>query len=228
MLPVRCRPGDNAKSNIAAFVLFWSCSASLLLLSGSFARELGGAPDEAAHYVTGLMIHDYVASGAAQAPMPFAENFYAHYPKVAFAVWPPLFHVMEAAWMLAISPSKPSVLLMLSGIATLLAYFLFCAVRDRFGYVAGLCAGLFFISVPLVQQCTNTVLIDSTVALFSLLAILRFARYLEGGRGRDAALFGIWSSAAMLSKYNGLALAFVPIVAVALSRRWSVLRRPAT
>jgi 4-amino-4-deoxy-L-arabinose transferase-like glycosyltransferase len=222
------RQRKGVPGRLAAILLFWIACVLLLFLSGAFTRELGGTPDEAAHYVTGLMIRDYVASGAAQAPMPFAENYYAHYPKVAFAIWPPLFHVMEAAWMLVVSSSKTSIFLLLACFATLLAYLLFRAVENAFGYTAGISAGLLFVSVPLVQESTHTVMIDLSVALFSFLAILRFGRYLDRGRWQDAAWFGIWSSAAVLSKYNGLALAFVPLFAAAFTRKWSILRRPAT
>jgi hypothetical protein len=192
----------------------------LQYLCGTYRRELGGAPDEAAHFITGLMIHDYVSSGMKSAPVDYAQAYYAHYPKVAFGVWPPLFHVAEAAWMLLVFPSKASVFLMLAGITAILAYLLFRTVERLYGSAAGLCAGVLLLSTPLMQQSTVMVMVDSTVALFSFLAMLRFARYIDGGRWQDAALFAIWASAAILSKYNGAALALVPPLCAALTRRW--------
>src|SRR5262249_40854090 len=159
------------------------------------------------------------------APLDFAKEYYTHYPKIAFGIWPPLFHMMEAAWMLLVSPSKVSMCLMLGGITALVAYLLFRAVERHFGFAGGICAGLLLISMPLMQQSTSLVMGDSSVALFSFLAILRFGRYLDWGRWQDAALFGIWGSAAILSKYNGLALALVPPLCAALTGRWNLLRR---
>ncbi len=49
--------------------------------------------DEAAHFVTGLMIRDYAAEALGAPPLEFAERFYLSYPKVAFGIWPPLFHL---------------------------------------------------------------------------------------------------------------------------------------
>jgi hypothetical protein len=213
---------------VAAFAAFCCATVLMVYLSGAFTHELGGAADEAAHFMTGLMIHDYVKSGIGSTPIDFAKNYYAHYPKLAFGIWPPLFHVMEAGWMVLVSPSKAAVLWMLSGITILLAYLLFSTVERCFGFAAGICAGLVLISVPLMQQNTNLVMVDSSVALFTFLAVLRFARYLESGRWQDAALFGIWASAAILSKYNGLALALVPPLCAAITGRWKLLWRGPT
>ena len=210
---------------LAAFLALWGTATLFLFLSGALKSEFGGNPDEAAHYVTGLMIHDYVAEGNRQAPRAFAETFYAHYPKVAFGTWPPLFHVMEAVWMLFTSPSRTSVLMMLTCITALLAYSLFRAVGELFGVLPGISAGVLLTSAPLMQQSTSMVMIDSSVALFCFLAALRFGRYLDTGRWQDSAWFGIWSSAAMLAKYNGLALVLVPPMCILLTQRWDLLRR---
>src|SRR5215510_2485101 len=101
---------------MAALAVFCCITVLMAYLSGAFSHELGGTADEAAHFMTGLMIHDYVKSGIKTPPFAFAKDYYTHYPKLAFGIWPPLFHVMEASWMLLISPSKASVIFMLCGI----------------------------------------------------------------------------------------------------------------
>jgi hypothetical protein len=205
------------------------CTVLLFLsLSGGFNHELGGDPDEAAHFVTGLMIHDYVRLGTSVPPFEFAKEYYGHYPKMAFGIWPPLFHTMEAGWMLLVSPSKISVLILLSLIAASLAYFVFATVARQFGFTSGMCAGLFLVSLPMIQQSTNLVMLDSCVALFSFIACLHFGRYLDSDRWQEAALFGIWAAAAILTKYNGLALALLPPLCALLSGRWRILLRGKT
>ena len=213
---------------IAALAFFACATLFLQYLSGAFTHELGGAPDEAAHFMNGLLIHDYVASGIRTTPFNFAEEYYAHYPKIAFGIWPPLFHAIEGAWMLLTSPTKVSVLLMLALISTLLAYLLYLTIERYFGSSAGICAGLLLISVPVMQQSTSLVMLDSLFALFSFLAIYRYGRYLDGGCWQDSAWFGIWASAAILTKYNGLALAFIPPLCALFTGRWRIFRRGST
>src|SRR5690349_16507783 len=49
----------------------------------AYQAEWSGDSDEAAHYVTGLMVRDYIASGLPGSPMSFAQRYYDHYPRVA-------------------------------------------------------------------------------------------------------------------------------------------------
>ena len=49
--------------------------------SGFFATELARHPDEPAHFVTGVLVYDYLRSGFDQTPMSFAEQFQAQYRK---------------------------------------------------------------------------------------------------------------------------------------------------
>ena len=109
---------------ITAF-LFFGVQTSLQWVNGAFISEFGGHSDEAAHYVTGLMVHDYVAA-LRQAqdpdpPMKFAKEYYIHYPKVAMGHWPPFFYVVQTAWTLLFSPSRISMILLMAFLTTLLS-----------------------------------------------------------------------------------------------------------
>src|SRR6202035_5156727 len=64
--------------------VLWMLAALLQWKAGAYTVELSGNPDESAHYITGLMIRDYIASGHVTSPMTYAEQYYAHYPKIAF------------------------------------------------------------------------------------------------------------------------------------------------
>lgn len=95
-----------------------SCvAAGLTWASGAFQAEFVGNPDEAAHYVTGLMVRDYVAAGLPRGPLRFAENYYLHYPKVALGRWPPGFYLLQTAWTMVFSPSRLSILLSMAALA---------------------------------------------------------------------------------------------------------------
>ena len=73
---------------LAAIVFVFAFDVAFLwqLFAGAYGSEFGGHPDEAGHYVTGLMVRDYVATGFPGSPMKFAGEYYRHYPKVALGV----------------------------------------------------------------------------------------------------------------------------------------------
>lgn len=223
------RHGRSLQSSLAARFapLFVTATviAVLQVSSGTYRAELS-TPDESAHFVTALMIRDYIVGGFATSPMAFATNYYIHYPKVAFGSWPPLFHVLQAACLL-VWPAKASVLVLLACISCAVAMTLYYTARRRWGPVAGLCLALFLVAMPLSQYLASEVLADGLIGLFDLWAILLLARYLETRRTRDALWFGLLAGLSMLTKQNGAALLLVPFIAVPLSGRWDLFRRRA-
>lgn len=192
-------------------------------LSGAFRAEFN-APDEAAHYVTGLMIRDYVRARLPGDPMAFATNFYVHYPKVSFGIWPPLFHIVEAAWMLLWSPSRTSVLLLLAATVSLLAWLLYRAAAREWGVGVGAAVALVFVLLPTTQYVTSRVNADALVALLVFASTLAWARVMERERVRDAVAFGLLGGAAMLTKGNGCALLLVPFVSLLVGGRLALMR----
>src|SRR5487761_2640999 len=75
---------------LIVFAFFCSITVAFQIASGCYRSEFDGYPDEPAHYITGLMVHDYIASGSPfhrssqENPLHYAENYYLHYPKVSF------------------------------------------------------------------------------------------------------------------------------------------------
>jgi len=179
--------------------------------AGAFTADLSG-PDESAHFVTGLLIRDYVAAGITRSPLAFAKDYYLHYPKVAFGVWPPLFHVIEAGWTLVFPATVPSVLALVGLGAVLLGFIVYRIGETTTSAAMALVAALIFVALPTTQLVTTRVLADVQVALFEWCAVVAWARYLERDRSRDAVWFGVWGSAAMLTKGNAMALLAVPVL----------------
>lgn len=210
---------------VVAWVLFWLIAALLQWQGGAYRAEFGSHPDEAAHYVTGLMVHDWIASGHLATPVTFAKDFYAHYPKVAFGIWPPLFHILGALWMLVFTPSKVSVLLLEALIGAALATTLYRALRWRYSIAISGLGGALFLLLPLERYATRAVMVDVLVALLAFVAMIFLVRYVDSGRSRDAVWFGIFAALCMGSKSNGVALVLLPIFVILLTGRFDLLRR---
>jgi len=195
------------------------------ILGNAYGSEFGGYPDESAHFITGLMIRDYVASGFHQGPMRYAESYYLHYPKVAFGMWGPLLHFTEAGWMLIFPPSRITALVLMALITALTAFFLYRALRDEVGTPLAWLAAIMFIAIPNVQTYTAMIMADGMVALMDFLAAMAFARYLDTENWKYSAQFGVFATLSILTKGNGVALVFLPLFAMIFARKLGLLKR---
>lgn len=215
-----------AWTDLLALAAIFAAVLALQLAGGAYANEFGGHPDEAGHYVTGLMMRDYALSRDWSSPMHFAQNYYVHYPKVALGHWPPVFYLAQATWTIPFGPSRASVMLLMGTLTTALAGTLYHVVARRHGRLSGLVAALVLVGLPVTQDLTGVLMADVPVALLSFWAALAFARYLDGGRWRDSTAFGVLAGLTILTKGNGIFMALVPPLALVLSGRWRLLARP--
>src|ERR1700687_2702375 len=206
---------------LICFILFaGACTLGLQMTDGAFLAELGTIyPDEAPHYINGLLIAHYVSDAFGQPPIAYAKAFVLSFPKVSIGHWPPFFYVVEACWMLIVSQSKLSALVLSGLISAILGGAIGSIVARRTGIASGIAVVLFYVLTPLVRENASAVMVDLFVALLDFAAALAFARYITNPSWRWAAGFGLIASAAILSKGNGLALALLPPLALVLNNR---------
>ncbi len=209
-------------------IIFFSVHLLLQVLARSFLNESGAHPDEAAHYVSGMMVRDYIAAMDLSSPIRFAENYYIHYPKIAIGHWPPLFYVLEGVWMLIFSVSRVSVLLMVGLIVALMASTVFQVMRREFGNLIAIISGLLVVAAPIVQLYSGMIMLEPLVAALSLWATLCFGRYIHTEKVVWSIGFGIFASLAIMTKGNGLALALIPGLAIVLCGRFNLIKRLST
>ena len=133
------KPAATRPWVIAAIVLVLGFDLAFLWQrrAGATESELGGHPDEAAHYITGLAARNYFAHDLARGPHESFADFSSHYPGVRSVANPPLFPVAEAAWISAFGKSRTSVLMMMCLVAAFIALLLHLALREEFGVPAG-------------------------------------------------------------------------------------------
>jgi len=124
-------------AGISTFAILFAWTVLLQWGAGAYRSEFSGYPDEPAHYVSGLMVRDYLMAGLPRNPLAFAENYYLHYPKVAIGMWGPLLHLSEGVWMCLFTSSRTSILLMMALITAALAFTLSRVLRAEFGWGAG-------------------------------------------------------------------------------------------
>jgi hypothetical protein len=196
----------------------------LQLAGGAFHSEFGGAADEAAHCVTGLLVRDYVAQGFPHNPMRFAENYYLHYPQIAFGHWPPVFYLLQACWTLLLPDTRASLLVLMGCVTAATATVLHLEIRKRVSTLAAFVFPVIFLSLPKVQQHSSMVMADLLVSLLYLGAALLLVRFFRKDTYGSAAACGLAASILILTKANGLAMAAVPLMAALALREYRRLR----
>jgi hypothetical protein len=210
--------------SVVIFLLFLAAVFVLQLASGAYKAEFSGYPDEPAHYITSLMVHDYIVGLHWSHPLEFAEQYYAHYPKVAFGHWPPFFYIVQAAWMLLFSTSRSSIRIEIALTSAFLAWSVYVQSKKWFGGRAGpILAGLVTISIPVVQTYMDEEMAEILLTVLCFWAAVYFAEFLDTERWRDAILFAVFFSLAVLTKGNGWLLAGLVPFGVALTRKFGVL-----
>ena len=210
---------------VVLFLLLFLVSWLFQYWGHSWNGENNAESDAPAHYVSGLMVHDYVRLGFPVSPIQFAQVFYAHYPKVAIGHWPPVFYVLQAAWMLLFGDSLHSDLAFMAFLNALFAMTLYVVARREFGSkAAAIFCTVLMLSIPVVQWCEDSILADLPVALFSFWAALCWARYLDNGRIRWAVGFSSLALLGILTKGNGYAVVLAPPITILLTRRFDVLK----
>jgi hypothetical protein len=216
------RPGSFRKAiAFAALVVF---AFALYTAVGVFQTEFGAYGDEGMHYVTGLMVRDFVLTPASWSrPMPFAKEYYLHFPKVGLGNWPPGFAILQTLWSLPFGDSRHSMLTFMTVMAVVLAYLVFRIAEPGYGGLLALLGSAILLAAPLTQSHAAMVMAEIPLAIVSFLAMLMFARFLVSESWRDTIYFGILTSAAILIKGNAWNLVLMTGFALLFSGRLRVL-----
>jgi hypothetical protein len=209
----------------AAALVFGLLSLFLASMSGGLSESLIN-PDEGGHYVNALFIGDWIRAGF-PSPMTFAQDYYAHFPRLSIGHWPPGWYLLEAPIFATLRPSPWGALLIAAFVAGLPSSAIVWAF-DRIGHRAiGLALGIAYVFLPLVVDGARYLLLDQPVALVVAIGAILWARASEKPNWPRFLIFAIFAAAAPLTKGNGALIALVPAIDIALTRRWSLLKRPA-
>jgi len=225
-------------AGLIVFVLAFDLAFFWQHAADAYHSEFGGHPDEAAHVVTGLFVHDALIEAAHDARdgfqgsvvdtgKRFADDYYSHYPKIGLGVWPPFFYLVQSAWTLALGASTTTLLLLMAVLAGQLGVFVYRALRDEYGVLASGLGMVLVLSLPLVRNYYGMVMAETLSALLMLGATLAFGDFLDRERKGDAIWFGVFSTLAILTKGTGLALALAAPLALLWTRKLHLLKRPA-
>ncbi|HEY1757603.1 MAG TPA: glycosyltransferase family A protein [Bryobacteraceae bacterium] len=204
---------------------FWPSVAGVALAllaiqiaSGAYQAEFTGYPDEPAHFVSGLMVYDYLTTLPRGSPIAWAGQYYLHYPKVAIGHWPPGYYALEAVWWLFLGPSRTTSMLLqwAIGVAALTALYRLSRASLSFPITAVILACT--IATPVFQQSLDQTMADLCCLLWSVLLMLALVRLLEQQDRTAAVWVAIWLVAAAMTKGTVVCLLPVPVLALLATR----------
>jgi hypothetical protein len=207
----------------AVAALLMAVSVATQWHMGAYGAELGY--DEASHYVSGVMIHDYLLHGLGMSPTRFLTMWHSHYPLVGIGHWGPVYYGVEAVWMLIAGTSRASALVLSAAIAALIGTIISAVAARHAGRVPGILAGLAFVISPIVQEGTGAVMLDLPITLLCLAAALSYASWMRDSGWRWALAFALLAASALLVKGNAACLGLLPPFVVLIGWRWDLPRR---
>jgi len=156
--------------------------------------------------------------------MNFAEQYYIHYPQVAIGHWPPFFYLCAGIWGLILGVGHASYLMFMALIVAVLAALLRVVLSHELGVWWSGLAGLLLLLLPPIRETSELMMLDTMVALMSLLAGCALVYLFSNPTLISAILFGLFTSCAILTKGTGMALVMAPLVMIVLTRNVNIIR----
>ena len=208
---------------VVLFAPLLALTVGLQAVNGAFSNEFGAYSDEPAHFVTGLMVHDYLRTGDWMSPVTFAEHFYVHYPKVAIGHWGLTFYVVQGVWEQVFGASRISVMLLMASTTSLLAISVYYLIPRWVPRFVALAFALCLPFTTVFQQTTASVMCDPLSSLLLFWAAICWGRFLDGGKAKYSVAFGALAALAILTRGDGLLLALLPPLTLLMSRRFDLL-----
>ncbi len=219
----RSRHGErrNMAMHVAVVLIVWLYIISLHWQNNGLWFQ----GDSARHAATGLFWKDFLLSGSLN-PENYALRYYARYPVIDPAKYPPVFYILEGVLFSVFDPSpfvaKSLVLLF----ALLAAFYLMAWLRRWIAIRAGWAAALLLL-LPGFVSWSNAVMLNIPSTALSLAALYHARRWIETPDKRAAKRQFYWTSvlalSATLTHFLAGILVFIIVAWMLIMRRWALL-----
>jgi hypothetical protein len=193
--------------------------------AGAYRSEGGAFSDEAAHFMNGLLVRDYLYSGVNQNPIEFAKTYYEHYPKIAPLMWPPFYHVLLGICLLPGWAPHSTAIFLVGVFGAWTAWRLYRMVKLFAGVGPAVAVAIALMISPGFGVLTSAVMLDIVIAALAIEATYWLALFFRTESWRHAAIFGLLCALGCLTKGNGVAVVLVPLVMIPMTGRYDFFRR---
>lgn len=181
----------------------------------------GDAPRHAAN---GLFWWDLLSATPTN-PITYAVRYYARYPVIAPATYPPLFYVLEGWVFSAFGPSPHAAKLLVLLFAGMAGGYTMAWARRWIGPGAGW-AGTFLAFIPGVVLWSNAVMLNLPATALGIACLYHFRRWFEAPGKKHLAATIVSFIALLLTYYHGASVVCVVLAWVVFLRRHSQFGPP--
>lgn len=204
-----------------------------VLLAWAFVAGLGWSNDglwfqgdAPRHAANSLFLKEFLLSGSLD-PKDFALRYYARYPVISPANYPPLFYVLAGALYAASHPSPYAAKVLVLLFALLAACYMLAWLRRWIDERAGWAAALLLLTPGFVLW-SNAVMLNVPAAALSLAALYHAKRWMEVPPGpaarRQLYASAAFSVAAALTHFIAGFLVFMILAWIVFLRQWDKVR----
>lgn len=205
------------------FVVCWIVTIAYQIGIGAYQDDFY-YEDTAPHFVTGVMVADYLRTSPGSNPIAYAEQYYLRSPKVAFGRWPPLFHILQGVVYLVFGASKATALVLVAAIAAMSCACLCSRISQLYGFHVATLALAVYVGFAIVRWHALLVMSDLLTTLFCAVATFELIDFLLTRRSRHLALGMVWTVLALLTKETAIHLLLLAPVAFVIVDRGKVVR----
>jgi len=157
--------------------------------------------DSPRHAMNGLFWWDLLTT-LPRDPLEFAVRYYARYPAINPATYPPLFYFVEGLTFAAFGPSPQVAKFIVLLFGVMAGVYTMAWARRWIGPVAGW-AGPFLAFMPGIVLWTNSVMLNIPAAALGLAVLYHFRRWSETARVTQLVLTLLFAAAVVLTYYQG-------------------------
>ena len=157
--------------------------------------------DSPRHAMNGLFWWDLLTT-LPRDPVEFAVRYYARYPAINPATYPPLFYFVEGLTFAAFGPSPQVAKFIVLLFGVMAGVYTMAWARRWIGPVAGW-AGPFLAFMPGIVLWTNSVMLNIPAAALGVAVLYHFRRWSETARVTQLVLTLLFAAAVVLTYYQG-------------------------
>ena len=214
---------EPPRSRLAPWILL--LVVGLVISIGITRGEFHFNGDEMRHAVTGVFFRDLLADRPFEDPRQYVYDYYAKYPALGLAHWPPFFHFVEGVFFLIFGISAVTSRLTVLFFSLLGVYFWYRIAEREGSRYRALAAAFIFSLVPYILLYERVTMLEIPMVALCLGAIHFWRCFRESGRAWHLWAVAAFSAAAMLTSQKAVFLVFIIGADFLLERRFDLLRR---